>query len=137
VAHERYLADTSVFHRLPRPAVATAFQAVISAVAVCGAVAFELGFSARNSADYENVKRVLRSVDWAPRTDANHVRALELQEALTLRGQHRALSFVDALLAAVAEERGLTVLHYDGDFELIAGLTGQPHEWIVRRGTAD
>ncbi|MBV8087407.1 MAG: PIN domain nuclease [Chloroflexi bacterium] len=137
MAHARYLADTSVFHRLPQPTVATAFQAVISEVAVCGAVAFELGFSARNLADYARVKRVLSSLDWAPTTDANHVRALELQEALTQRGQHRALSFVDALLAAIAEARDLTILHYDGDFELIASITGQSHMWIVPRGSAD
>jgi hypothetical protein len=29
------------------------------------------------------------------------------------------------------------VLHYDADFELVAEITGQEHEWIVPRGTAD
>jgi len=31
----------------------------------------------------------------------------------------------------------LTLLHYDPDFELIASVTGQRHEWIVPRGTVD
>ena len=36
-----------------------------------------------------------------------------------------------------AEACGLVVLHYDADFELVAEITGQPHEWVVARGTAD
>ena len=31
----------------------------------------------------------------------------------------------------------MTVLHYDADFETIAGITGQAHRWVVERGTAD
>ena len=34
----------------------------------------------------------------------------------------------DLLIAAVAELAGLTVLHLDEDFELIAEVTGQPVE---------
>lgn len=30
-----------------------------------------------------------------------------------------------------------TVLHYDGDFDMIASLTGQPTEWVVPPGSAD
>lgn len=70
-------------------------------------------------------------------TDADQHRALEVQQALSARGQHRALSLVDALVAATAEVRELTVLHYDADFELIAKITDQSHQWIIERGTAD
>jgi hypothetical protein len=31
----------------------------------------------------------------------------------------------------------LTVLHYDGDYDMIAKVTGQPTEWVVPRGSAD
>jgi hypothetical protein len=41
------------------------------------------------------------------------------------------------LVAAVAETRQLTVLHYDSDFETVARLTGQDQHWIVARGSAD
>lgn len=27
------------------------------------------------------------------------------------------------------------VLHYDADYELIAFVTRQPHEWVARRGS--
>ena len=72
-----------------------------------------------------------------PVTDGDHRRALEVQSLLVERGQHRSLSLVDGLVAAVAETRQLTVLHYDADFELVATLTGQAHQWVVPPGTAD
>jgi hypothetical protein len=37
----------------------------------------------------------------------------------------------------VAEDAGLTVLHYDADFDHIAAVTGQPVEWIVAQGSVD
>ena len=73
----------------------------------------------------------------APVTEGDHLRALELQSLLASRGHHRALSLVDALVAAVAESRSLTVLHYDADFELVSRITGQPTQWIVEPDTAD
>ena len=44
------------------------------------------------------------------------------------RGQHRAPSVPDVVIAAAAEWGGLTVLHLDKDFDLIAELTGQSAE---------
>ena len=51
------------------------------------------------------------------------------------RGQHRAISLVDALVAAVVEARDLTMLHYDKDFELIAMITQQVTRWAVPAGS--
>lgn len=54
-------------------------------------------------------------------------------EVLTLladRGQHRAPSLPDLIIAATAELAGLTVLHLDKDFEVIAEVTGQPVEHL-------
>jgi predicted nucleic acid-binding protein len=61
-------------------------------------------------------------------TPAIEDRALEVQLMLTGNGQHRAPSIPDLLIAATAELAGLTVLHLDKDFELIAKLTGQASE---------
>ena len=55
-------------------------------------------------------------------------RAVAVQRALTRRGQHRVPSIPDLLLAATAELVGHTVLHVGKDFDLIAGVTGQPTE---------
>lgn len=139
MARTRYLADTSVFGRLSKPSVVAAFAPLAAAglVGLCAPVAFELGDSARSPDDYEALAERLSSFSAVPTTDDDHQRALEVQAMLAARGQHRALSLVDALVAAAAEARGLVVLHYDADFELVAQVTGQAHEWVVPRGSAD
>ncbi|MGH9126964.1 MAG: PIN domain-containing protein [Acidimicrobiales bacterium] len=62
-------------------------------------------------------------------------RAIEIQHLLARRGHHR-VPIPDLIIAAAAEAAGLTVLHYDADFEMIAEVTGMAHEWVVPRGTA-
>ena len=47
------------------------------------------------------------------------------------------MKIADLIIAAVAERRGLVVLHYDRDYDRIAEVTDQPVEWVVARGTAD
>lgn len=134
-----YLADTSALSRLSKPIVASTAAPLIAEgrIAVCAPVAFELGFSAQRPADHRELMEVLAAFSHIPTTDADHRRAVEVQGLLAQSGQHRSLSPVDALVAAMAEARQLTVLHYDADFERVADITGQPHKWIVGRGTAD
>ena len=64
-------------------------------------------------------------------TPAIEDRAFEVQMLLADRGQHRAPSIPDLLIAATAEKAGLTVLAVDKDFDLIASLTGQPVETLA------
>jgi hypothetical protein len=52
-------------------------------------------------------------------------RAIAVQGLLADRGEHRSPSVPDLLIAATAELAGLTVLHVDRDFELIANVTRQ------------
>ena len=54
--------------------------------------------------------------------------AVEILALLADRGQHRAPSVPDLIIAATAELAGLTVLHLDKDFEVIAEISGQPIE---------
>lgn len=61
-------------------------------------------------------------------------RALDVQGELSRSGRHR-VPIPDLLVAAAAEKEGLTVLHYDSDYDTIAGVTGQPVEWVVPRGS--
>jgi hypothetical protein len=61
-------------------------------------------------------------------TPAIEHRAMEVLTLLADRGQHRAPSIPDLIIAATAELAGLTVLHLDKDFEIIASITGQPLE---------
>ncbi|GAA1092814.1 PIN domain nuclease [Tsukamurella spumae] len=64
-------------------------------------------------------------------TPAMEDRAWEVQMLLADKGQHRAPSIPDLLIAATAEKAGLTVLAVDKGFGLIAEITGQPIETLV------
>ena len=63
--------------------------------------------------------------EWSELVEA---RALEIQRIVLRGGRHRAPSVPDLLVAAVAEEADLTVLHADNDVDLITRTTGQPVE---------
>lgn len=90
----------------------------------------EVGYSARTADDLRRALAVppLSSMPVEYLTPAIEDRAVEVQAALADRGQHRAPSIPDLLIAAAAELAQLTVLHIDKDYDLIAGITGQPVE---------
>lgn len=69
-----------------------------------------------------------------PFSPAAEQQVVEVMLAPAARGLHRR-SIPDVLIAAAAPAHGAAVLHYDHDFEVIAGVTGQAHEWIVPRGS--
>jgi predicted nucleic acid-binding protein len=131
-----YLADKSALARMPNAAVRARLEPLLvdGLVATCGIIDLEVGFSARSAAVHRDTRRERRSLPRARIDDDVLDRALEVQGLLADRGQHR-LPIPDLVIAAAAESAGLTVLHYDADFERIADLTGQAHDWVVPRGT--
>jgi predicted nucleic acid-binding protein len=90
----------------------------------------EVGFSARSSEELRmsRSRPPLASMPVEHLAPAMEDRAVDVQMLLAERGQHRAPSIPDLLIAAIAELSGLTVLHVDKDFGLIAAITGQPIE---------
>ncbi len=92
----------------------------------------EVGYSARSASQARSAFRSapLSAMPVEYLTPAIEDRALEVQLLLASKGQHRAPSIPDLLIAATAEVAGLTVLHLDKDFDLIAGITGQPCEGL-------
>ncbi len=93
----------------------------------------ELGFSAR-SGEVGREAFGLPPLSLMPiehLTPAMEDRAFEVQMLLADRGQHRAPSIPDLLIAATAEKAGLTVLAVDKDFDIIAEVTGQPVETLA------
>lgn len=88
----------------------------------------ELGFSARSGEAGRGQFAVppLSLMPVEHLAPAIEDRAFEVQMLLADRGQHRARSIPDLLIAATAEKAGLTVLAVDKDFDLIADITGQP-----------
>lgn len=88
----------------------------------------EIGYSARNDDDARSVFTTppVSAMPVEYMTPAIEDRALQVQILLAGKGQHRAPSIPDLIIAATAELVGLTVLHLDKDYELIATHTGQP-----------
>jgi predicted nucleic acid-binding protein len=92
----------------------------------------EIGYSARSGPEFRAGLRQppLSSMPVEYQTPATEDRAVEILALLADRGQHRAPSIPDLIIAATAELAGLTVLHLDKDFEIIAAVTGQPVECL-------
>jgi predicted nucleic acid-binding protein len=134
----RYLTDTSALARLRHAAVAEVLAPLIEAgvVATCGVIEFELGWATRSSAELDQLRTDRDAgYEWLATHDEDWRRALEVQASLWRSGRMRAVGLPDLLIAAVAERERVTVLHYDGDYDFIAQVTGQPMRWVVPRGT--
>lgn len=133
-----HLIDTSVLTRLRVPEV----RARVEALAAGGQVArpticdLEVGFSARNAREWDRLVGALDAFDVVETSTAHVRRALQVQRLLAGRG-HRGRKVPDLLVAAAAEATALVTLHYDGDFDLIARVTGQRCEWVVAPGSID
>ena len=139
MTQNRFLLDKSAMARWPKPAVAPILDELSDRglLAVCTAVEIEVIHSARTAGDAERARRLLHGFDWLAMPDEVWDRAANIQMQAVRKGFHRALSMADLLIAATAERHGATVLHYDGDFDMIAAVTGQPTAWVVPAGTAD
>jgi hypothetical protein len=99
-------------------------------VRIASVTRLEVGYSARSGPEARAVTRrpPLTAMPVEYLTPAIEDRAIEVQLLLADQGQHRAPSLPDLIIAATAELTGLTVLHMDKDFDLIANVTGQPVE---------
>lgn len=132
------LADTSVWARSGKPALDW-FRAALEdgGIGVCDQVAMELLWSARDGADFRSTEEALLGCPWYPVEAADWVEARRVFRQLAERGplHHRQVEIPDLLIAAVAARNGLTVVHYDRDFEVIATVTGQPTRWAAPRGS--
>ena len=131
-----YLVDTSALARVLLRQTTTEWDDRIGAglVAICDITELEVLYSARSAADRTRLKAALDAhYVWCPMPDGIYRRSRIVQEQLTTKGDHRSAGPVDLLVAAAAEEAGLTLLHFDRDFETIARTTGQPVRMIDLR----
>lgn len=135
-----YLADKSALtRRETRPEVRQVVEPLLlsGAIATCGIVDLELLYSASSPAIYVSLATALRALPRVPVTEEIVDRALEVQALLAERSQHRAVPLPDLIVAACAESAGLSVLHYDTDYDRIAEITGQKTQWVLPRGSVD
>jgi len=132
-----WLIDKSALVRLASSADAAEWAARIERglVRISTVTRLEVGYSARSGADLRaGLQRPpLSSMPVEYLTPAIEDRAVEILTLLADRGRHRAPSVPDLIIAATAELAGLTVLHLDKDFEVIADLTGQPLQRLATR----
>lgn len=103
-------------------------------LAVCVISISELLYSARNAEELARLRLDLSSLPYLHLTEAAERQVEELMAALAMRGQHRP-PIPDLILAVIAHANSALVLHYDSDYERIAAVTGQGHEWILPQGT--
>lgn len=99
-------------------------------VRVTNVTRLEIGYSARNEDDARSMFATppVAAMPVEHLTPTIEDRTLQVQILLAGRGLHRAPSIPDLIIAATAELAGLTVLHLDKDFDLIASITGQRAE---------
>jgi len=130
-----WLIDKSALTRLGASPDAAEWAARIERglVRITTVTRLEVGYSARSGPDLRAGFRrpPLSSMPVEYLTPAIEDRAMEVLKLLADRGQHRAPSVPDLIIAATAELADLTVLHLDKDFEVIAGITGQSVERLA------
>ncbi|RNI24247.1 PIN domain nuclease [Flexivirga caeni] len=132
---EQWLVDKSAYQRLADSTEVDVWLARLQRglLRVAAVTVLELGYSARGARDWDQFRRrpplsLMPPVFMSAFTES---RAIEVQGLLAARGHHRGPGVSDLILAAIAEEQGLTLLHVDRDFELIAEVTGQPIERLA------
>ncbi len=130
MAVTNWLIDKSALHRINDASDEWLSRMQRRLVRVSTVTLLEIGFSTRNGPDHRGTlgEPPVSSMTIEHITPAIEARAVEIQMLLADRGQHRAPSIPDLLIAATAELARLTVLHVDKDFDLIAAITNQPIE---------
>ena len=133
-----YLADTSVYVLQGRhPQLRRRFETLLAEgrLVGCQMTALEYLNNAPDPKGYEILWGALHGHRWLDVTTRAMHRALAVHRLLAASSQHRHFRLPVLIIAATAETHGVTVLHYDADYDRIAAVTGQPVEWLVPCGS--
>jgi predicted nucleic acid-binding protein len=103
-------------------------------LAVCVVSMAELLYSARNADELARMRLDLSSLPYLHMSPTAEQHLADTMTAMALRGQHRT-PIPDLMLAAIAHAHSAVVLHHDSDYERIADVTGQSHEWVIPRAS--
>jgi predicted nucleic acid-binding protein len=131
------IADKSALVRLGQPQAIWLVEQILGGnVARCGIIDLELYYSATSHRDLVRLRSDREAAFAHVDTGEQDLRrAAAVLEELSRSGHHRAVRLPDLVIAAVAERHGLTVVHYDADFDHIRRVTDQPMRWLAPRGT--
>lgn len=112
---------------------------ILGEIAVCDMVRLELLHSTRTADEFAELREELEALPDCPIGEGEWKRALWVYERLggeSPAGQ-RSVKHPDLLIAAAAERAGITLVHYDSDYDRIAAITGQPTRWLAPRGSLE
>lgn len=103
--------------------------------------AVELLHNAVDPADYRGLRQDLEAGFewlWPDRTTAEIAIGMQHKMATSVPTGQR-VKTADLLIAALAVQSGVGVLHYDADFDAIRDRGGEPFhsEWLAARGSLD
>jgi predicted nucleic acid-binding protein len=134
------LADTSAWTNRHRSQVVLEDfndRLASGAIATCDMVKLEMLWTVRDVEELVSRRSDLDSLAEVPIGPPVWRRAIDVFEQLAARGplQHRQVKLPDLLIAAAAESVEMPVAHYDGDFDVIASVTGQPVRAIAPLGS--
>lgn len=136
----RYLIDASAWGRSSHPAVAAEWEraALAGQFVICAPFMVEALYSARNAEEYGALDEELRfGFDHAVANEASWSLALSAQRALAnVDPSFHRRPPIDLLIAAVAHQHGVGVLHYDSDYDVIEENTQLDFKsrWLAPRG---
>jgi predicted nucleic acid-binding protein len=139
------LLDTSAWSRLRDGRIAGAHAERVSAriergeLAMTEPLLLEMRYSARDSDDFALLAEELEALPLLPLDGMAIQRSLDAQAQLAAdkRVSHR-VKPIDLLVAGVADRHEAAILHYDGDYDLIAKHTDLSFAsiWVAKRGSA-
>ena len=127
-----HLIDTSVIYRLGEPAVSQALIHVgrtnlrMPDVTVLEHIATKPTNAIADA--IVKLAMVADIVSLPTQAVGNAIRLMQLLATQRIQGGRK---LGDLLIATIALEHGWTVLHYDIDYERIAGVCDLKHQWVV------
>jgi len=134
-----YLADSSAWTHAHHAQVRDEWSAALRAgqIATSPIVKLELLYSARDGSDFDQLEGDLAQLRDVPITRSVTNAALAAFRELAHFGplHQRSISLPELLISASAQDAAVGVLHYDEDFDVLAGVLGFESRWIAPRGS--
>jgi predicted nucleic acid-binding protein len=136
------LLDVSAWARLQHPALSAERKAELIEAAeslhfrACVPFLLEAGFTGRDALDHRRMMGSLRALPRVEMDPGTEALAVEAQGQLASVGHHR-IPPADILVAALADQHELGVLHYDHHYDQLAEKTELSFEsvWLSEPGS--
>ena len=136
----RLLIDMSAYARSGHPSVEPEWEAAVrrGQLIVCPLFFVEALYSARDTDDVRDLAAELGSLPFLPLSERTHeIVADAFRELATRQSSYHRVPPPDALIAALAHEAGVGVLHYDAHYDRLAEVLDFESRWIASPGSLD